>query len=175
MLPCVKWCELTSAAVQYGKVAGAQVIGVDTGQVKKEFVESLGGRFVDFAKSADLVEEVKSITGGGAHAAVVTSGSPRAFSGAVDMLRIGGTLCCIGIPPGDIHLTTPIATIIIKGLRVIGNLVGSMEETLEAVELVRNGSVKPHIEVREFEELPQIYEMLEKGDILGRIVLKVAK
>lgn len=50
-----------------------------------------------------------------------------------------------------------------------------MDETLEAVELVRNGSVKPHIEVRDFEELPKVYEMLEKGDILGRIVLQVAK
>jgi alcohol dehydrogenase, propanol-preferring len=138
-------------------------------------VESLGGRFVDFSKSANIVEEVISITQGGAHAAIVTSGSPKAFSGAVDMLRIGGTLCCIGIPPGDIHLTTPIATLIIRGLKVVGNLVGSMDETLEAVELVRKGEVKPHVEVREFEELPEVYEILERGDILGRIVLKVAK
>ena len=122
-----------------------------------------------------MIKEVHEITGGGAHAAIVTSGSPKAFTGAVDMLRIGGTLCCIGIPPGDVHLMTPIATIIIRGLKVIGNLVGSMQETLEAVELVRNGSVKPHVEVREFEELPKIYEMLEQGGILGRIVLKVAR
>ncbi|KAK5096117.1 hypothetical protein LTS08_007723 [Lithohypha guttulata] len=162
-------------AIQYGKVVGANVIGVDTGQVKKDFVESLGGRFLDFAKSPNVVEEIKTITNGGAHGAVVCSGSGRAFTGAVDMLRIGGTLSCIGIPPGDIHLTTPLATIIIRGLKVVGNLVGSMEETLEAVELVRQGKVKPHIEVREFDELPNIYEMLEKGDILGRVVLKVAK
>lgn len=91
------------------------------------------------------------------------------------MLRIGGTLCCIGIPPGDVHLTTPIATIIIKGLKVVGNLVGSMQETMEALELVRNGSVKPRVEVRKFEELPEVYEMLEKGDILGRVVLQIAQ
>lgn len=151
------------------------MIGVDTGPTKQQFIESLGGKFVDFAKSRNVVEEIISITGGGAHAAVVTSGSPKAFSGAVDMLRIGGTLCCIGIPPGDVHLTTPIATIIIKGLKVIGNLVGSMKETLEAVELVKEGKVKPHVEVQEFEKLPEIYEMLERGDILGRIVLKVAQ
>jgi len=105
----------------------------------------------------------------------VTSGSPRAFAGAVEMLRIGGTLCCIGIPPGDVYLTTPVATIIIKGLKVVGNLVGSMAETLEAVELVRKGLVTPRVEVRGFEELPKVYEMLEKGDILGRIVLQVAQ
>lgn len=165
---------LIECLVQYGKAAGANVIGVDTGTTKRRFVEELGGRFVDYA-TADVVREIISMTGGGAHAAIVTSGSPKAFSGAADMLRIGGTLCCIGIPPGDVHLTTPIATIIIKGLKVVGNLVGSMTETMEAVELVRKGEVKPHIEIREFEELPRIYEMLEKGDILGRVVLKVAK
>lgn len=161
-------------AIQYGKVAGARVIGVDAGEAKGNFIKSLGGQFVDFSKSTSIVEEIKSITGGGAHAAIVASGNAKAFSGAADMLRIGGSLCCIGIPPGHVHLSTPIATIIIKGLRVVGNLVGSMEETMKAVELVRNGSVKPHVEVRRFEELPQVYEMLEKGDILGRVVLQVA-
>lgn len=162
------------AVVQYGKAFGANVIGVDAGKVKGDFVRSLGGQFVDFSTSSNIVEEVKSITGGGAHAAVVCSGSPRAFSGAADMLRIGGTLCCIGIPPGHVHLTTPLATIIIKGLKVVGNLVGSMSETLEAVEFVREGKVKPHVEVRDFAQLPEIYEQLEKGDILGRVVLQVA-
>jgi len=154
---------------------GANVIGIDTGKVKEDFIKSLGAQFVDFAKSPNLVEEIRSITGGGAHAATVASGSPRAFAAAVDMLRIGGTLCCIGIPPGDVYLMTPIATLIIKGLKVVGNLVGSMGETLEAVELVRDGTVKPHVEVRRFEELPKVYEMLEKGDVLGRIVLQVAE
>lgn len=155
-------------------MAGANVVGIDTGKVKQDFIESLGGKFVDFSKSPNIVEEIKTLTGGGAHAAIVTSGSPKAFSGAVDMLRIGGTLCCIGIPPGDVHLTTPVATIIIKGLKVVGNLVGSMSETLEAVELVRKGQVKPHIEVRDFDQLTEVYELLERGDILGRIVLRVA-
>ena len=79
----------------------------------------------------------------------------------------------VGIPPGDIHLRTPIATIVIKGLRLFGNLVGSMRETLESVEPVRTGQVKPHVEIRKFRELPDIYEMLEKGDISGRIVLEI--
>lgn len=41
------------------------------------------------------------------------------------------------------------------------------------MELVRSGKVKPHIQIRKFRELPEVYEMLEKGDIPGRIVLEV--
>lgn len=131
--------------------------------------------FVDFAESKDLVADVMKLTGGdGAHAAIVTSGHPKAFSSAADMLAIGGTLCCIGIPPGDVALTTPVATIVIKGLRILGNLVGSMKDTLQALEYVRTGLVTPRVEVRPFRDLPEVYGMLERGEILGRVVLQVA-
>ena len=152
---------------------GANVLGIDAGDSKKQFIESIGAQYLDFTKSSDLVADVNSTTKGGAHAAIVTSGHPAAFNHAADVVRIGGALCMVGIPPGDVHLQTPIAAIVIKGLRIFGNLVGSMKETLESVELVREGKVKPHVEVRTFRELPEIYGMLEKGDIPGRIVLEV--
>lgn len=133
-----RWCvscdsdspPLTKETVQYGLAAGAKVLGIDAGAAKKQFVESLGAQFLDFSTVGDLVSEVGAVTEGGAHAVVVTSGHPAAFKHAADILRIGGALCCVGIPPGDVYLQTPIATIIIKGLRIFGNLVGSMEGTL---------------------------------------------
>jgi len=160
-------------AVQYGRALGAKVLGVDAGAEKGQFIESLGAKFLDFTKCKDLAEEVKKVTGGGTHAVVITSGHPGAFRKVADMICIGGSLCMVGIPPGDVQLDTPIATIVIKGLRIQGNLVGSLKETMEAVEYVRSGKVKPHVKVRPFKELPDVYEMLEKGDISGRIVLQL--
>ncbi|EXJ92641.1 alcohol dehydrogenase [Capronia epimyces CBS 606.96] len=154
-------------AVQYGLALGAQVLGVDAGAEKQQFVESLGAKFLDFTKCRDLADEVRRSTAGGTHAVVVTSGHPRAFQKLGDMIRIGGSLCIAGIPPGDVHLD------VIKGLKIQGNLVGSLEETLEAVEMVRVGKVKVHVKVRPFRDLPDVYGMLEKGDIAGRIVLQL--
>lgn len=91
------------------------------------------------------------------------------------MLRVGGTLSCVGIPPGWTCLETPIATIVIKGLRVVGSLVGSLKECMEAVELVRRGIVRPVIEVRGFRELGEVYMELERGDVVGRVVLRVGE
>lgn len=55
--------------------------------------------FVDFMTSGDVVAEVKKITGGvGAHAVVVTGGTPGAYKGAADFLRKGGVQVCIGLP-----------------------------------------------------------------------------
>lgn len=167
--------------MQYGLAVGANVVGVDTGAAKQAYLESLGARFVDFTQTSDVRGAVKALTDGGlgCHAVVVTSGHPAAFSQAGDLLRIGGTLCCVGIPPGDVTLSTlPVATIVIRGLRIVGNLVGSLAETLEAVEYVRQGKVKVHIEVRPFAAptaLPDAYRMLEAGDVPGRIVLEVAR
>ena len=79
----------------------------------------------------------------------------------------------MGIPPGEVTLDAPVAGIVIKGLRIQGNLVGSLKETLEAVEFVRNGQVKPHVKVRPFRDLPGVYQLLENGDVPGRIVLEL--
>jgi propanol-preferring alcohol dehydrogenase len=118
---------------------------------------------------------VRDLTGLGAHAVVVTAGSAKAFAHACDMLRVGGTLSCVGIPPGRPSLETPICTIVIKGLKITGNLVGSLKECMEAVDMVRRGIVKPVVKVRPFRDLPQVYEEMEKGDISGRIVLQIAE
>ncbi|EMC99500.1 hypothetical protein BAUCODRAFT_128317 [Baudoinia panamericana UAMH 10762] len=160
-------------AVQYAIAQGARVIGVDTGSQKEEMVTSFGASFVDFRQTPNIVAEVQRLTSGGAHAVIVAAGSSPAFAQAASMLRIGGTMCCIGIPPGGGHINTTVAEIVIKGLKIKGNLVGSLKECLEAVELVRAGIVKPKVFVRPFSDLPDVYEELERGDIPGRVVLKI--
>ncbi|KAL4932651.1 chaperonin 10-like protein [Aspergillus undulatus] len=73
-------------AVQYAKVLGAQVIGVDAPD-KRDFVLSLGAtEFIDFVNT-DPTQRVHEITGLGAHSAVVTASSAKAFAHAIEMLR----------------------------------------------------------------------------------------
>jgi D-arabinose 1-dehydrogenase-like Zn-dependent alcohol dehydrogenase len=166
--------EIIRSIVQYGRANGAQVIGVDGGSDKQDFVFSLGAQeYIDFRASPNVVEDIRKIINGGAHAVVVAAGSPKAFTQAAEMLRVGGTLSCVGIPPGKTFVETPVSSIVIKGLRITGNLVGSLKECLEAVELVRRGTVKPKISVRPFRDLPAVYEEMEKGEVTGRIVLKI--
>ncbi len=155
---------------------GAIVIGIDGGPQKGEFIKSLGATsYIDFKSTPDTVAKVHELTGGGADAVIVTAGSNKAFAQAADMLKIGGTLSCVGIPPGRGFIETPISAIVIKGLHITGNLVGSLKECLEAVDFVRRGVVKPKIHIRPFEDLLAVYEELERGDVEGRIVLKIAK
>jgi len=161
-------------AVQYGLLRTPFVAGVDTGKKKGELVRGLGAEFIDFKTTPDLRSAIDKLTDNkGADAVIVAAGSSAAFATAASLLSVEGVLCCIGIPPGGGKLLTPVSEIVIKGLKIKGNLVGSLKECMEAVELVRKGKVKPEVVVREFEELPKVYQELERGDIAGRVVLRV--
>jgi propanol-preferring alcohol dehydrogenase len=89
------------------------------------------------------------------------------------MLQPGGNLSCVDIPPGKTLLQTPVAGIVIKGLRITGSLVRSGKECMEAMEYVRKGVVKPQAQIRKFSKLPHVYEQLEKRDVSGRVVLQI--
>lgn len=161
--------------MQYGKARGARVIAIDTGDKKRDYCLSLGAtHFLDFKTTKSVPAAIHEITNGGAHGVVCTAGNPKAYAMAAELLRLNGTLACVGIPPGGPVLDVPISTIVIKGLRIVGSLVGSLKETLEAVELTRMGVVTPNVEVRPFKDLPKVYEELEKDAVAGRVVLKVA-
>ncbi|KAI7341181.1 hypothetical protein KC315_g301 [Hortaea werneckii] len=163
-------------AVQYARNSGAKVIGIDAGEEKKELVESFGATFIDFRKTAsDLIPQIQRLAQGGARSVIVCAGSSAAFGQAASMLRVGGTLCCIGIPPGGGRIETSVAEIVIKGIKIQGNLVGNLKECLDAVKQVTEGLVRPKVYVRPFEDLPLVYDEMEKGEIAGRVVLKIGE
>ena len=127
-------------------------------------------QFIDFTKSKDVLHDVQAITGAGAHAVIVMT---DAYVSAADMLRPGGALCCVGISPGKAFLQTPIAGIVIKGLRILGNLVDSLSETLKALKFVQDGKVKVNVKIGCLQNCPKCTRSL-KCDTAGRVVLQVA-
>ncbi|KIM98914.1 hypothetical protein OIDMADRAFT_127101 [Oidiodendron maius Zn] len=78
---------------------------------KEGFVKECGSEvFLDITKHDDksIVEEVEMTTGGlGASAAMVCTASNKAYAQAIDFLRFGGTLVCVGVPEGKLE---PIAS-----------------------------------------------------------------
>lgn len=88
-------------AVQYARVMGARVLGVDAGE-KEAFVKELGAdAFLDFAAAGsdqELAGRVKELTGGGAQIVLMCAGSGRAYAQGLLWLGFRGKLCCIGIP-----------------------------------------------------------------------------
>ena len=152
---------------------GARVIAIDVSS-KKDFCLSVGAEeFVD-CESTDQVERVIEITKGGAHGVTVLANSVKAYKYAANMVRTLGTLSAAGIPSGASPIDISIGKLIFKGIKIVGCLVGSLKEHYEAVELTRTGVVKPVIQIRKFEQMPQVFEDLEAAKVQGRIVVKIS-
>jgi len=161
-------------AVQYLKAIGVRVIAIDGGNDKLEMCLGLGAEYAFDFSEAGLVDRVLKVTKGGAETVMVTAASARAFTSAPEYLRTGGTLCCCGIPSDNAVIHIPVATIVIRGWTIIGNLVGNMQEVNEAVDFTHRGLVKPIVTiVQGLEKLPECYDLLEQGKVTGRLVIKV--
>ena len=99
---------------------GLRTIAIDTGERKEKLCKQLGvEKWIDFRDTQDVAGEIVSFTGGGAHVAIVTSGSPSAYASAANYLRPRGSLMVIGVMPGT-SLSIPLLLIVGKGLSIRG-------------------------------------------------------
>lgn len=91
----------------------------------------------------------------------------------MDLLRFGGTLVCVGIPEGDLR---PIAkafpqTMIVKAQKIVGVAVGDRQEAIETLDLAARGIIKTHFRTEKLENLGEVFEQMQKGELQGRVVL----
>ncbi|KAJ7651116.1 hypothetical protein FB45DRAFT_1050917 [Roridomyces roridus] len=163
-------------AVQYAKVAGLQVIAVDSGADKKKLCLELGAdKWIDFKETQDIVEEIKALTGGfGAHAAVVTTANSSGYKQAIEYLRPGGSLMAVGLP-GKASLEASIFFTVFKSISILGSYVGNRQDAVEALEIAARGDVKCKYALKTLHDLSSVYEGLAKGDVAGRVVLEMPK
>ncbi|KAF9269340.1 GroES-like protein [Marasmius fiardii PR-910] len=162
-------------AVQYARVRGLRVIAIDTGKEKRDLCLRLGAeKFIDFKETKDVVDEVKKITGEGAHAAVVTSASSGGYTQAVDYLRTGGALMAVGLP-GEAKLDASIFFTVFKSIKILGSYVGNRQDAQEAIDIAARGDVKVHFSTKPLSALKEVYDGMAAGNIAGRIVLDYSK
>lgn len=160
--------------VQLAKAMGMRAIVVDSGEAKKSLSEKMGAEaFVDFKEHKDVAARVKEIAGGiGAHGVLVTAYQSYKDSIAFIGNRIGGTIMCIALPPaGQVTLGTDPNVFAFKNLRIVGTLVGTMQDTAAALDYARRGLLKSVCEVRPMSKMPESVQQLRRGEIAGRVVI----
>src|SRR5690606_37129300 len=125
-------------AVQYAKAMGLNVAAVDMDDAKLRLAERLGATVTVNARTTDpaafLQKEI-----GGAHGVLVTVVSRNAFAQATGMLRRGGTMSLVGLPPGDFPLD--IFGMVLNGITVRGSIVGTRLDLQESLEFAAAGKV----------------------------------
>lgn len=153
--------------IQYAKAMGYRVIAVDTGVEKGEFCKALGAEhYIDIMVAKTLGDAVKSITGGrGCAGVIVTAGVNMAYQSAFEMLAPFGTYVCVGIPPPDQKMQLHPLLLIDSGAKMIGSVIGTRVDTIEAIEFVQRGLVIPKVEWAKLEDIEKLMTNVAQGKV----------
>jgi propanol-preferring alcohol dehydrogenase len=158
-------------AIQLAKGFGYTVVGVDVGEQRLKFVESMGA---DFAVSPeDAPGLVAEKFGRGVAASLAFTARIVGFQLGLQLLRPGGLFVAVGIPPSsDGPLVLHPFEFFLKSPTVIYSAVGNIQDMRELVDLAAAGKVNSHIgRVGKLSELPGVFDDLEAARYVGRAVI----
>ena len=158
-------------AVQYAAIVGGTVIAVDVEQAKLDLAAELGADHLVNARETDPVTAIEQL--GGADVAVVLAVTPTVFEQAHASLRRGGRLICVGLPPEtDGPMALPIFPTVLKGISVIGSIVGTRQDLAEVFELHARGRTRVVAETRKLDDINASIDDVLAGRTTARIVFE---
>jgi alcohol dehydrogenase, propanol-preferring len=158
--------------VQVAKAFGYQVLGVDVGEARCEFVRSLGADAAyDVGEAAERIRRDH----GGAYGTVVFAARLAGFELGLRTLRRGGVFVAVGIPAAsEGPLPLNLLELVNRDPLIMYSVVGTVEEMRELVALAVDGKVTTHVgRTGSLDDLPTVLEELEASAYPGRAVLTI--
>jgi propanol-preferring alcohol dehydrogenase len=153
-------------ALQYAKIFGTTTVAVDVEDEKLRLAEDLGADHVVDGRG-DQAGELAAL--GGVDVAVVTVPSPAAMRAAHAALNPNGRLVLVGLP-ADNRLELPVFETVLKGISVIGSLVGTRNDLAECFALHAQGRTRVIAETRKLEDVNECFEEVLAGKVPARLV-----
>ena len=163
---------VSTAVLAIAKALGAFVIVTSSSETKLERARELGADAALNHGTDDVVAVTKELTGGGAHVVIDHVGEAT-WAKSLNAARADGRVCVCGAttgpnPPANLH------RIWWKQLTVYGSTMGTREDFEAVYELVASGKVKPVVdEVFPLSEAAAAHERMERGEQLGKIILRI--
>ncbi|MCC6377630.1 MAG: alcohol dehydrogenase AdhP [Burkholderiales bacterium] len=158
-------------AVQYAKAMGLNVAAVDVDDAKLRLAGRLGAAVTVNARTTDPAAFLKKEIGG-AHGVLVTAVSTKAFEQALGMVRRGGTVSLVGLPPGQFPLD--IFGMVLNGITVRGSIVGTRLDLAESLAFAGQAKVAATVTGDRLENINDIFARMHAGKIEGRVVLDMS-
>jgi propanol-preferring alcohol dehydrogenase len=157
-------------AVQIAKAFGYRVVGVDVGEERLKFVESMGA---DVAVSPEEAPALVAERFGGVSASLAFTARLAGFQLGLQLLRKSGLFVAVGIPAtSDGNLEINPFEFFAKDPTIIYSAVGNVQDMRELVDMAAAGQVKSHIgRVGKLSELGTVFDELEAAKYVGRAVI----
>ena len=163
---------VASAAFLIAKALGAKTIVTSSNDAKLARARELGADAALNHDSDDIVARVRELTGKGAQVIVEHVGEATWARSLASAAREGRIVVCGATsgpnPPASLH------RIWWRELTVLGSTMGTPADFQGVYDLIASGAVRPLVdEVFPLAEAAAAHERLERGEQLGKIVLRI--
>jgi NADPH:quinone reductase-like Zn-dependent oxidoreductase len=165
---------LALAALQIATLLGGRTIATSGSDAKLEAARQLGAAETINHSRADVVAEVRRLTGSRGVDVVVDSVGADTWQSSLRALRRGGRLVLCGATSG------PMASLDLRRLfwhqwSVLGSTMGSRREYAEIVRLAHQGRLRPVIDrVVPLAQGASAFERMQRGEQTGKLVIEVS-
>jgi alcohol dehydrogenase len=133
------------SALLIAKALGASVLAIDISPEKLALARRLGAdAAIDASSQPQLVEQVRQLTGGGAHVSLDALGSPQTCCDAIACLRRRGRHVQVGLLPGVLgQPAVPMSRVIALELEIYGSHGMPAHRYPALLEMIRSGQLAP--------------------------------
>ena len=162
-----------TASLVIARALGARVIATSSGDEKLRRAVELGADAVVNHEEANVVEAVKTATGGAGVEVVVEHVGEATWQRSLQAARPGGRITVCGAttgpnPPAALH------RIWWKQLSILGSTMGTKADFEGAYELVASGRAQPVVDSTfPLDQIRAAHERMESGDQFGKVVLRI--
>ena len=155
-------------AIKFAASFGAEVTVLSTTPNKKEDALKLGAHSFIVTKDEEQVKLVANTF----DFILDTLSASHDYNMYVSMLKVDGTLICVGLPPEPI--TVPAFNLVFTRKCVAGSLIGGLPETQEMLDYCAANNIVSDIEVIPIQKIQEAYERMLMNDIKYRFVIYMA-
>jgi zinc-binding alcohol dehydrogenase/oxidoreductase len=161
-----------TAALAIAKALGANAVVTSSSEAKLARARELGADATVDHATEDVPARVRELSGGGAHVVVEHVGEAT-WARSLASARTGGRIVVCGAtsgpnPPAALH------RIWWRELEIYGSTMGTPADFKGAYDLIAAGKARPVIDsVFPLAEARAAHERMERGDQLGKIVLRI--
>jgi alcohol dehydrogenase (NADP+) len=183
----------TYSPLKQWQVSQGQKVGVvglgGLGHMAVKFAYALGAYVVLFTTSASKIDDAKRL---GANEVVIsknpdemkahlqsfdfilnTVAAPHDLDAYTSLLKRDGTLCLVGVPDHP-HPSPSVGNLIFKRRRLVGSLIGGIQETQEMLDFCAEHQITSDIELIPIQHINEAYERVLKSEVKYRFVIDLA-
>jgi len=162
------------AGLQIAKAAGARVIVTSSSDEKLNKAYVMGADIgINHNETPDYHQEVFKLTNKRGVDVVLDSVGQATWTRSLRSLRKGGKLVTCGATSGPMAETN-VNLLFWRQLEILGSTMGSRDELRTALKLVWNQTIRPTVDrILPLSKAQEAHEVLEKGEQMGKIVLKI--